>query len=149
MASELTRFYYVLHAPEYAHPETYVDASNRTEARREIARAYRADVPRDAARSGYVAFHKCRIVWTHDEPVPLADWLADDFADERAQASDEADDAPAATRPEGAMLDPRVGVLMRAGRPVYYAYRDGDYAHGYVEGPLPTVMQALGAMHAG
>lgn len=158
MAQPLTRFFFLLHAPTHTHPESYVDAQNKTEARALIARAYRADTPRAAAASGYTPFHHCRIEWTRDEAVVPqrsgAQWWADGDGPDNGELAALTPLEAEAVRCEGATVlppslrDPRIGILMRTGKAVYYHYRDSDYQHGYHEGTLLTVVRALGIQHA-
>lgn len=42
-----------------------------------------------------------------------------------------------------ASLDPRIGMLIRAGQPLYYAFVNG-YGAGAIEGSLGAIEQALG-----
>ncbi|WP_432262902.1 hypothetical protein [Cupriavidus sp. TMH.W2] len=157
MAQPLTRFFFLLHAPTHVHPESFVEAKNKTEARALIARAYRAETPRAATASGYTPFHHCRIEWTREEPVlpsvHARGWDEVDAPDDEEHPTLTPPLTPLeaeAVRSEGvtvlppSLRDPGIGVLMRDGKAVYYHYRDSDYQHGYHEGSLLTVVRALG-----
>lgn len=129
----MIRFHYRLDSPEGQGSTQYVDADNKTQARKVIGESYRADTPRAAARSGFIPFSKCRIVWLDEEgeaPITQADR---DELHEWVQPSEN----------PLAISDPRIGMLMREGQTVYYAFLRGDYDNGYFEGDLQAVTSAL------
>ena len=125
-------FRYQLITPDETLREESVVARNKTEARELIGRAYREETPRQAKRSGFHPFSACRIEWTDE--VELSADLQTEIA--HAQAEEP-------TSPAEPITDSRVGMLMREGRPVFYAYLNDDYENGYVEGNASTVTEAL------
>jgi len=125
-------FRYQLITPDETLREESVVARNKTEARELIGRAYREETPRQAKRSGFHPFSACRIEWT--DVVDLSTDLQTAIA--HAQAEEPTSAAEAIT-------DPRVGMLMREGKPVFYAFLNEDYENGYVEGNVGAVSLAL------
>ena len=134
----MLRLFYRLDSPEGQGQEDYVDAKNKTEARQIIAQAYRQDTPRAAARSGFIPFGKCTIVWLREEELGSST-LDDDCFDESVDFKGEEQES---LQPL-AISDPRIGLLICEGKPVYYAYLKGDYENGYFEGSLKAVEDAL------
>lgn len=134
----MLRLFYRLDSPEGQGQEDYVDAKNKTEARQIIAQAYRQDTPRAAARSGFIPFGKCTIVWLREEELGSST-LDDDYFEESGDLKEE----DQGSQPPLAISDPRIGLLIREGKPVYYAYLKGDYENGYFEGSLKAVEDAL------
>lgn len=140
----MPRYHYELD-PKNGHIiRSYVDADNKTEARQMIAQAYREDTPRSASRSGFVPFHKCKLTW--DEAVSAGDY---DDAEYRFQtipgeALDNGFEGGGRLRDNNPLApsDPRIGVLMKQGHPVYYAHLNAN-DDGYFEGALVEVEQAL------
>lgn len=134
----MLRLFYRLDSHEGQGHEDYVDAKNKTEARQIIAEAYRQDTPRAAARSGFIPFGKCTIVWLREEELGSSSH-DDDFFEETSDLKREEQ----GSQQPLAISDPRIGLLIREGKPVYYAYLKGDYENGYFEGPLKAVEDAL------
>ncbi|MFK4136798.1 hypothetical protein ACI2KR_31710 [Pseudomonas luteola] len=129
----MKRFFYVLSTPVYSYPEDHVDARNKTEARKIIGESHRANTPSQAKRSGFYAFHDCSIQWIRE--VDLDDESSEHSLDNEISFVD-------SYAPEHSD-DPRVGVLIREGKPVYYGYLSGDYQNGYFEGDRASVEAAL------
>lgn len=114
--------------------EGFVTADNKTEARKQIAQDYRRDTPSRAAESGFVPYHKCKLIWLDDTECSQHDHQEmNSGAEGEAQLEADPLDIP----------DPRIGFLIRNGSPVYYTYLNSDYKNGYREGGLKEIMTLL------
>ena len=114
--------------------EGSVTAENKTEARKQIAQDYRRDTPSKAVESGFVPYHKCKLIWLDDpEYSRHVHCEMDTYTD------------PVEAKKEHPLeiSDPRIGLLIRNGSPVYYAYLNSDYKNGYREGGLKEIMTLL------
>lgn len=143
MSQRNQEYRYILHLPDYSYPADRINAANKTEARKLIAQAYRVDTPRSAASAGFVPFSKAKIEWLDEDKHHGRDTTGDLEHDTLAEWSQRG--AAALLIAPETPLDPRIGQLCKEGSAVYYAYLNGDYEHGYVEGSLIDVTHQLKA----
>lgn len=129
-------FRYILQLPSYTYPEDSVEAANKTEARKLIAQAYRADTPRDASRSGFVPFHKCKIVWVDGDEGVVSDAMEFDAG------VDTLSECTQRFAPH-----PNIGELCRDGKQVFYTVINGNSDSGYFEGSYQEVLDKLNSVN--
>lgn len=120
--------------------EGAITAENKTVARKQIAQDYRRDTPSKAAESGFVPYHKCKLIWL-DEPE-YSRHAHREIDSSRGTEGREGREGREGHQPLE-ISDPRIGLLIRNGSPVYYTYLNSDYKNGYREGSLNDIIETL------